>query len=85
MRKRSWAGKQPMPPTALGDGNMNRGIFSKFTFGFVMAQLFPGVVAVSSVFLALVMEKTPKGLINALKSVWEYMFSEPAWGLSYPE
>jgi len=61
---------------------MNKEVFSKFTFGFLMAQLFPGVVAVSAVCLAARVsgaEEPVTDLSGFAVSAWEGMFTKPAW------
>ena len=61
---------------------MNKEVFSKFTFGFLMAQLFPGIVAVSAVSLAVRASRTEQvveDLWPFMGTVWEEMFTKPIW------
>ncbi len=65
---------------------MNKEVFSKFTFGFLMAQLFPGIVAVSALSLAVKATRSGEAasdLWTFAGSAWEEMFAKPAWIPAY--
>ena len=65
---------------------MNKELFSKFTFGFLMAQLFPGVVAFSALSLAVKADRSQTAtsdLLTFAASAWEGMVAKPAWIPAY--
>ena len=58
---------------------MNRGLFSKFAFGFLMAQLFPGAVGVLAIFLAVKTFGTESiGLADQVDYLWGELEKSPA-------